>query len=153
MSPGWFLQTEGQPTSEDHLHSEPTSVCGRAGLVAMVTVCLRLLALLPLVCCVPSSSRPPARICRRCCDFQDSPAPSAQHQLPEVRTVINMTILKGRQNHNHNQNQDLSLCQSQSQDQSRSRWFCEQVFGLSFSDGADVRTFCLLICCSCLFGV
>lgn len=78
--------------------SEPTSVCARPGPVAMATVCWRLLLLLPLVCCVPSSSRAPSRLCRRCCDVQDSPASSAQYQIPEVRTVINMTILKGSQN-------------------------------------------------------
>lgn len=80
-----------------NIQLEPTSVCANPGPVAMLNACLRLLVLLPLVCCVPSSSRPPSRICRRCCDFQDSPAPSAQYQTPEVRTVINMTILKGSQ--------------------------------------------------------
>ncbi|XP_034388814.1 complement C1q tumor necrosis factor-related protein 1 [Cyclopterus lumpus] len=61
----------------------------------MTTLCLRLLWLLPLACCVPSPSRPPSRLCRRCCDHQDPPANPAQYQMPEVRTVINMTILQG----------------------------------------------------------
>ncbi len=61
----------------------------------MSAVCLRLLLLLPLVCCVPSPSRPPSRLCRRCCDHTEPPATTAQYQIPEVRTVINMTILKG----------------------------------------------------------
>lgn len=61
----------------------------------MLVVCLRLLVLLPMVCCVPSPSRPPSRICRRCCDHSEPSAATAQYQMPEVRTVINMTILKG----------------------------------------------------------
>ncbi|XP_068573577.1 complement C1q tumor necrosis factor-related protein 1 [Cebidichthys violaceus] len=61
----------------------------------MLPVCLRLLLLLPLACCVPSPSRPPSRLCRRCCDHPETPAATAQYQIPEVRTVINMTILKG----------------------------------------------------------
>lgn len=61
----------------------------------MLAVCLRLLLLLPLVCCVPSLSRPPSRLCKRCCDHTEPPAATAQYQIPEVRTVINMTILKG----------------------------------------------------------
>lgn len=64
-------------------------------LTAMLAVCARLLLLLPLVCCVPSPSRPPSRLCRRCCDHSEPPAATAQYQMPEVRTVINMTILKG----------------------------------------------------------
>ncbi|KAK2817405.1 hypothetical protein Q5P01_025596 [Channa striata] len=61
----------------------------------MALVYMRLLLLLPLVCCVPSPSRSPPRTCRRCCDHQEPPADTAQYQMPEVRTVINMTILKG----------------------------------------------------------
>ncbi|XP_010737367.2 complement C1q tumor necrosis factor-related protein 1 [Larimichthys crocea] len=61
----------------------------------MLAVCVRLLLLLPLVCCVPSPSRPPSRLCRRCCDHTEPPAATSQYQMPEVRTVINMTILKG----------------------------------------------------------
>lgn len=34
-------------------------------VTAMLAACLRLLLLLPLVCCVPSPSRPPSRLCRR----------------------------------------------------------------------------------------
>ncbi|XP_041641497.1 complement C1q tumor necrosis factor-related protein 1 [Cheilinus undulatus] len=64
-------------------------------MAAMLSVCLRLLLLLPLVSSVPSPSRPPSRICRRCCDYHEPPAASTQYQMPEVRTVINMTILKG----------------------------------------------------------
>lgn len=64
-------------------------------VTAMSAVCLRLLLLLPLVCCVPSPSRPPSRLCKRCCDHMEPPAATAQYQIPEVRTVINMTILKG----------------------------------------------------------
>ncbi|XP_040025417.1 complement C1q tumor necrosis factor-related protein 6 isoform X2 [Gasterosteus aculeatus] len=62
---------------------------------AMLAVCLRLLWLLPLACCVPSPSRPPSRLCRRCCDHTEPPAATGQRQIPEVRAVINMTILKG----------------------------------------------------------
>ncbi|KAL6111197.1 c1qtnf6 [Pungitius sinensis] len=61
----------------------------------MLPLCLRLLWLLPLAFCVPSPSRPPSRHCRRCCDHMEPPAATGQHQIPEVRTVINMTILKG----------------------------------------------------------
>lgn len=64
-------------------------------VTAMLPACLRLLLLLPLVRCIPSPSRPPSRLCRRCCDHQESPAATAQYQMPEVRAVINMTILKG----------------------------------------------------------
>ncbi|KAG5278804.1 hypothetical protein AALO_G00102940 [Alosa alosa] len=63
------------------------------------------LLLLPLVVvvavAVPSPSRPPVRYCRRCCDHLDppdspsSPRSAGLHQAPEVRTFINMTILKG----------------------------------------------------------
>ncbi|KAM6972238.1 complement C1q tumor necrosis factor-related protein 1 [Aplochiton taeniatus] len=69
----------------------------------MLPVCVPLLLLLlPLSCCVPPPSRPP-RVCRRCCDHLDPPenpsssarsAATAPHP-PEVRTFINMTILKG----------------------------------------------------------
>nr|XP_019958217.1 PREDICTED: complement C1q tumor necrosis factor-related protein 1-like [Paralichthys olivaceus] len=61
----------------------------------MLDLCMRLLLLLPLVCCVPSPSRPPSRLCRRCCDHPEPSPATAQYQMPEVRTVINMTILKG----------------------------------------------------------
>lgn len=63
-----------------------------------------LLLLLPLVLGVPSPSRPPTRYCRRCCDHMGPPdnpasprssAAASLHQAPEVRTFINMTILKG----------------------------------------------------------
>ncbi|XP_037830850.1 complement C1q tumor necrosis factor-related protein 1 isoform X1 [Kryptolebias marmoratus] len=64
-------------------------------VAAMLTTCLRLLLVLPLVCCVPSSSRSSSRQCRRCCDQLDPPAATAHYQMPEVKTVINMTILKG----------------------------------------------------------
>ncbi|XP_026159994.1 complement C1q tumor necrosis factor-related protein 6 [Mastacembelus armatus] len=64
-------------------------------VAAMLVVCMRLLLLLPLVCCVPSLSKPPSRLCKRCCDNTDQQAAVAQYQMPEVRTVINMTILKG----------------------------------------------------------
>ncbi|KAK5873351.1 hypothetical protein PBY51_018399 [Eleginops maclovinus] len=64
-------------------------------VTAMLAVCLRLLLLLPLVCCVPSPSRSPTRLCRRCCEYPEPPAGTTQYQMPEVRTVINMTILKG----------------------------------------------------------
>ncbi|KAK2857531.1 hypothetical protein Q7C36_005450 [Tachysurus vachellii] len=60
---------------------------------------LSVLLLLPLVASVPSPSRSPPKYCRRCCDHLDppvsnSPQPVA-YQTPEVRTFINMTILKG----------------------------------------------------------
>ncbi|KAK3556734.1 hypothetical protein QTP70_015084 [Hemibagrus guttatus] len=59
---------------------------------------LPVLLLLPLVASVPSPSRSPPKYCRRCCDHLDpplsnSPRPVA-YQTPEVRTFINMTILK-----------------------------------------------------------
>ncbi|KAJ8386116.1 hypothetical protein AAFF_G00177100 [Aldrovandia affinis] len=56
--------------------------------------------LLHLVASVPPPSGAPPRICRRCCDHlepaEGSPARNpAQNQMPEIRTYINMTILKG----------------------------------------------------------
>lgn len=56
------------------------------------------LFLLPPARCLPSPPpRPPSRYCRRCCDHLDSQASgSAPYYRPaEVRTVVNMTILKG----------------------------------------------------------
>ncbi|XP_008430379.1 complement C1q tumor necrosis factor-related protein 1 [Poecilia reticulata] len=67
-------------------------------MAAMLTASSSLLFLLALVCCVSSSPRSPSRLCRRCCDQLDPPDPpdtTAHYQMPEVRTVINMTILKG----------------------------------------------------------
>uniref|UniRef100_A0AAY5K062 Beta-1,4-mannosyl-glycoprotein 4-beta-N-acetylglucosaminyltransferase n=1 Tax=Esox lucius TaxID=8010 RepID=A0AAY5K062_ESOLU len=62
---------------------------------------LSVLLLLPLASLSPS----PSRVCRRCCDHLQPPESSASHpahtvaatpyQIPEVRTYINMTILKG----------------------------------------------------------
>ncbi|KAF6720161.1 Complement C1q tumor necrosis factor-related protein 1 [Oryzias melastigma] len=60
----------------------------------MSAACFRLLLLLPLACSIPSLSRPPTRMCRRCCDNME-PSATANYQIPEVKTVINMTILKG----------------------------------------------------------
>lgn len=65
----------------------------------MFGFCLPLLLLLPLVASVPSPSRSPLKYCRRCCDpleppISASPRPMT-YQTPEVRTFINMTILKG----------------------------------------------------------
>ncbi|KAI4787449.1 hypothetical protein KUCAC02_036456, partial [Chaenocephalus aceratus] len=60
----------------------------------LAAACLRLLLLVPLVFSVPPPSRSPSRLCRRCCEYPEPPAGSSQHQVPEVRTVINMTILK-----------------------------------------------------------
>nr|XP_057928138.1 complement C1q tumor necrosis factor-related protein 1 isoform X2 [Doryrhamphus excisus] len=62
--------------------------------VAMAA-CLRLLLLLPLACSLPSPSRPPTRFCRRCCDHMEPQAGPAHYHMPEVRTIVNMTILKG----------------------------------------------------------
>ncbi|XP_031419936.1 complement C1q tumor necrosis factor-related protein 1 [Clupea harengus] len=62
---------------------------------------LHVLLLVPLVATVPPPSRPPVRYCRRCCDHLDppenpsSPRSAGLQQTPEVRTFINMTILKG----------------------------------------------------------
>ncbi|XP_053712913.1 complement C1q tumor necrosis factor-related protein 1 [Synchiropus splendidus] len=53
------------------------------------------LLLLPLVSAVPSPPRPPSKFCRRCCDHSGPTGPPSQFQMPEVRTIINMTILKG----------------------------------------------------------
>ncbi|XP_061626369.1 complement C1q tumor necrosis factor-related protein 1 [Phyllopteryx taeniolatus] len=55
------------------------------------------LFLLPLARCLPSPSRPPSRYCRRCCDHLDpQTSGSAPYYRPaEVRTVVNMTILRG----------------------------------------------------------
>uniref|UniRef100_A0A3Q2XUK3 C1q and TNF related 6b n=1 Tax=Hippocampus comes TaxID=109280 RepID=A0A3Q2XUK3_HIPCM len=52
---------------------------------------------MPPARCLPSPPRPPSRYCRRCCDHLDSQAlGSAPYYRPaEVRTVVNMTILKG----------------------------------------------------------
>lgn len=59
-----------------------------------------LLLLLPHVASVPSPSRPTPKYCRRCCDHLDPPLNPAPHpaanQTPEIRTIINMTILKGK---------------------------------------------------------
>ncbi|KTF94386.1 hypothetical protein cypCar_00041333 [Cyprinus carpio] len=56
------------------------------------------LLLLASVASVPPPSRPTPRYCRRCCDHLDpplSPAPqAAANHMPEIRTIINMTILK-----------------------------------------------------------
>ncbi|XP_061882487.1 complement C1q tumor necrosis factor-related protein 1 [Entelurus aequoreus] len=60
-----------------------------------MAACLRLLLLLPLACCLPSPSRPPSRYCRRCCDHTEPQAGPAHYRVPEVHTVVNMTILKG----------------------------------------------------------
>ncbi|XP_067316621.1 complement C1q tumor necrosis factor-related protein 1 [Pseudorasbora parva] len=54
-----------------------------------------LLLLLPHVASIPSPSRPTPRYCRRCCDHLDPPLNPAANQMPEIRTIINMTILKG----------------------------------------------------------
>ncbi|XP_039512545.1 complement C1q tumor necrosis factor-related protein 1 [Pimephales promelas] len=51
--------------------------------------------LLPLVASVPPPSRPTPRYCRRCCDHLDPPLIPTANQTPEIRTIINMTILKG----------------------------------------------------------
>ncbi|XP_028829463.1 complement C1q tumor necrosis factor-related protein 1 [Denticeps clupeoides] len=67
----------------------------------MSGVLLLVLLLPPLGASVPSPSRPPLRYCRRCCDHLDppesasSPRPGGLYVSPEVRTFINMTILKG----------------------------------------------------------
>ncbi|KAL0992479.1 hypothetical protein UPYG_G00093870 [Umbra pygmaea] len=57
---------------------------------------------IPVVMLVPSPGGAPPPLCRRCCDHLDGPpAPQTTDQLgglnqmPEVRTFINMTILKG----------------------------------------------------------
>ncbi|KAL1005647.1 hypothetical protein UPYG_G00061780 [Umbra pygmaea] len=73
----------------------------KLGMVVMSGVCLSFLLLLPLVSSSPSPSRP----CRQCCDHLQPPESPASHpahaasathsQIPEVRTYINMTILKG----------------------------------------------------------
>lgn len=68
-----------------------------SGMV-MTGICLPVLLLLPLVASVPSPSRAPSKYCRRCCDPLDppiTPHPTA-YQTPEIRTYINMTILKGK---------------------------------------------------------
>ncbi|XP_064813476.1 complement C1q tumor necrosis factor-related protein 1 [Oncorhynchus masou masou] len=68
----------------------------------MLGVCLSVLLLLPLASSIPSPSRPPPRLCRRCCDPLQPPESSAAHPAhhaaatPEVHTYINMTILKGK---------------------------------------------------------
>ncbi|XP_071245732.1 complement C1q tumor necrosis factor-related protein 1 [Salvelinus alpinus] len=67
----------------------------------MLGVCLSVLLLLPLASSIPSPSRPPPRLCRRCCDPLQPPESSAARPAnhaaatPEVHTYINMTILKG----------------------------------------------------------
>lgn len=59
-----------------------------------------LLLLLPPEGSGSSPSRPTPKYCRRCCDHLDLPlSPASSHsaanQMPEIRTIINMTILKG----------------------------------------------------------
>ncbi|XP_036401748.1 complement C1q tumor necrosis factor-related protein 1-like [Megalops cyprinoides] len=61
---------------------------------------LPVVLLLSLVASVPSPSKAPHRLCRRCCDHLEPPEGSTArtatpYQVPEVRTYINMTILKG----------------------------------------------------------
>ncbi|XP_061081009.1 complement C1q tumor necrosis factor-related protein 1-like [Conger conger] len=55
-----------------------------------------LLLLLPLATSVPPPFGAPPRACHRCCDHLDplEGAP-ARNQMPEIRPIINMTILKG----------------------------------------------------------
>ncbi|XP_045546941.1 complement C1q tumor necrosis factor-related protein 1 [Salmo salar] len=71
------------------------------GVVIMFGVCLSVLLLLPLASSIPSPSRPPPKLCRRCCDPLQPPESSAARPAhhaaatPEVHTYINMTILKG----------------------------------------------------------
>ncbi|XP_064179811.1 complement C1q tumor necrosis factor-related protein 1 [Anguilla rostrata] len=60
---------------------------------------LPLVLLLPLVASASPSKAPP-RICRRCCDHLEPPEGASTRtappqRVPEVRTFINMTILKG----------------------------------------------------------
>ncbi|KAI1886681.1 hypothetical protein AGOR_G00198300 [Albula goreensis] len=67
--------------------------------VVMFGGILPLVLLLPLVGSVTPSSRT-HRFCRRCCDHLEPPEGSTTRtalpqQMPEVRTFINMTILKG----------------------------------------------------------
>lgn len=65
----------------------------------MSAVFLSALLLLPTVAFGSASLRPPPRHCRRCCDQLDPPLNPASHpaanHTPEIRTFINMTILKG----------------------------------------------------------
>lgn len=65
----------------------------------MSAVLLSALLLLPIITCVSAPSRPPPKYCRRCCDHLDPPlnpaSPPAANHTPEIRTFINMTILKG----------------------------------------------------------
>ncbi|XP_010901442.1 complement C1q tumor necrosis factor-related protein 1 [Esox lucius] len=63
---------------------------------------ISILLLLPVVIPVPPPGGASPTLCRRCCDhLEGSPAPQTgehtggQNQMPEVRTYINMTILKG----------------------------------------------------------
>ncbi|XP_028842797.1 complement C1q tumor necrosis factor-related protein 1 isoform X2 [Denticeps clupeoides] len=52
------------------------------------------LLILPFVTSVPHHSSPPTETCRRCCDSL-GPAERPPGHTPEIRTIINMTILKG----------------------------------------------------------
>ncbi|XP_013868315.1 complement C1q tumor necrosis factor-related protein 1 [Austrofundulus limnaeus] len=67
----------------------------------MSSVLLVLLSLFPSVVSVPPPSVPTAT-CRQCCDHLgaaessgDQPSPGEFSRVPEIRTYINMTILKG----------------------------------------------------------
>ncbi|XP_023670177.2 complement C1q tumor necrosis factor-related protein 1-like [Paramormyrops kingsleyae] len=56
--------------------------------------------LLAVVLLLPLGGAAPPRLCRRCCDHVgQSEGPTVRsgtpHQMPEIRTYINMTILKG----------------------------------------------------------
>ncbi|KAJ8363224.1 hypothetical protein SKAU_G00120550 [Synaphobranchus kaupii] len=67
--------------------------------VVMFGGILPLVLLLPLVASVTPSKAPP-RFCRRCCDHLEPPEGASARaappqKVPEVRTFINMTILKG----------------------------------------------------------
>ncbi|KAI4893902.1 hypothetical protein NFI96_013432, partial [Prochilodus magdalenae] len=66
--------------------------------VVMSGFFLPVLLLLPLVASLPSPSRTPPKYCRRCCDHLEPPLSTSSrpvaYQAPEVRTFINMTILK-----------------------------------------------------------
>ncbi|XP_023652590.1 complement C1q tumor necrosis factor-related protein 1-like isoform X1 [Paramormyrops kingsleyae] len=70
----------------------PTRIC------ISVTMFGHFLLLFPLVASVPPPSGAPLRQCHRCCDHLESAGdapPTGLNQMPEVRTYINMTILKG----------------------------------------------------------
>ncbi|KAL1273452.1 hypothetical protein QQF64_029314 [Cirrhinus molitorella] len=95
-----FVETKETPPNVGETDGAREGVAeGARGRSGVVMLAVFLVLLLPPVASIPSPSRPTPRYCRRCCDHLDPPLspasqPAANH-TPEIRTIINMTILKG----------------------------------------------------------